>query len=165
MDEGPAFAVGGQFPGGGIFKTLDDSLGTFQLVKTIRSKNTVVFPLHTVFPEPLYPTMRVRGVLNPMVSRLTGPNERTPRMDSFSILDMLAVALSIGPVSSSSVPPSAASSEGGRAPESTRWLAKRRRTRELQGKVGGSNARSRVLQRVPKFHTGLTPPRMPKILH
>ena len=83
-------------------------------VKTTRYKNTVVLSLHTVFPEPLYPTMRVRGVLNPMASRLTGPNERTPRMDSFSILDMLAVALSIGTASSSSVPSSAASSEGGR---------------------------------------------------
>jgi len=41
-----------------------------------------------VLPEPLYPTIRVRGVLKEMVSWRVGGNERTPKIESFSILDM-----------------------------------------------------------------------------
>lgn len=41
-----------------------------------------------VFPEPLYPTIRVSGVKNWMVSLELGANERMPWMDSLSILDM-----------------------------------------------------------------------------
>lgn len=42
-----------------------------------------------VLPEPLYPTMRVSGVLNWMASRTDGLNERMPEMESLSILDMV----------------------------------------------------------------------------
>ena len=73
---------------------------------------------HTVFPEPLYPTMRVSGVLNPIASRLTGPKERTPRMDSFSILDMFGCSTTSS-TSSSRASPSEASPGGGRP---YRWL-------------------------------------------
>lgn len=42
-----------------------------------------------VFPEPLYPTISVSGVLNWMASRTAGLKERTPEMESLSIFDML----------------------------------------------------------------------------
>lgn len=42
-----------------------------------------------VFPEPLYPTIRVNGVLNWIASLTAGLKDRTPEMDSLSILDMM----------------------------------------------------------------------------
>lgn len=47
----------------------------------------------TVLPEPLYPTIRVSGVLKAMVSECSGPKERTPIIESFSILDMALAQL------------------------------------------------------------------------
>ena len=42
-----------------------------------------------VLPDPLYPTMRVSGVLNWMASLTEGLKDRTPEIDSLSILDMM----------------------------------------------------------------------------
>lgn len=42
-----------------------------------------------VFPDPLYPTIKVKGVLNWIASLTDGLKDRTPEMESLSILDML----------------------------------------------------------------------------
>ena len=49
-----------------------------------------------VFPEPLYPTMRVNGVLNWIASRLLCEKDRMPWMDSLSIFDMAKECLANG---------------------------------------------------------------------
>jgi hypothetical protein len=46
-----------------------------------------------VLPDPLYPTMRVSGVLNCMASRTAGLKDRMPEMESLSILDMATTRL------------------------------------------------------------------------
>ena len=57
--------------------------GSSPVVAYLRHSITVVFP------DPLYPTMRVKGVLNWIASRTDGLKDRTPEMESLSILDIV----------------------------------------------------------------------------
>lgn len=81
MDESTAFAVRRKIARCGIFETLDDGLDPRQFPAS--NSESPISPFRTVFPEPLYPTINVRGVWNWMVSLRVLSKERTLEQAGF----------------------------------------------------------------------------------
>ncbi len=77
MDEGAALAVGRLLSRCGIFEGFDDGLEEQRTLVSMGDRLDILrFKTHTVFPDPLYPTMRVNGALNFRVSGMLGLKER-----------------------------------------------------------------------------------------